>query len=393
MSNFQKIDFIRTPLPMLQVITGGGIRFSTLVELYGSNKSGKTTTCYQSGGYFLDDYGDEAELKVLDSEISIDYNRLLSFGIHGDDPRLEIVPAAFIEDGMLKIFKWIEGLKPNHKMMIIWDTLSASPSRSAYDSAMTANKPEELKMYSGGMIDRPRIIKHYLRQVMTLLYGRKASLWMPNQVFATLDTYGPAMAAGEGSALKHDKHYSLLFARRDSDVTVEEGSCAVVQTVSGYCLTKSKFSPEFKGAKGGTGVPLYIDNTQGGVIDERLSLFYTSLEEQLIIQKGGWYKLDEDGKSYHMSEFIESDDTYRELVSRLILKFRSKFPTVDRIYLSQGYPPLADSQKSKPKNSLSFNDCFKSNPVVSTSVSDSCADDSQEVESENSELDSSSVDQ
>ena len=56
----KKIDFIRTPIPFFQIMSGGGIRFSTLTELWGAPKAGKSTFCYQCAGNFLEDYGDKA---------------------------------------------------------------------------------------------------------------------------------------------------------------------------------------------------------------------------------------------------------------------------------------------------------------------------------------------
>lgn len=353
------IEFIRTPLPMLQIITGGGIRFSTIVELQGPNKSGKSTTCYQSAGYFLEDYGDNAILKILDSETSADYIRLLSFNIDVSDERVEIVPATFVEDGMSYIFKWIENLPSDKRMMIIWDTLAACPTRSAYETAMAAKNGSELTMYSGGMADRPRVIKHYLRQVMSLLYGKKASLWMPNQMFVTFNHYGSALQAGEGSALQHDKHYSILFARKDKDVTtLEETSSVVSETLSQYALVKSKFSPEFAPNV------LHIDNTAGGIIDERLSLIETCVKENLITRNGSWYKIGNEGKNYRMGDIQTDDEAFKLLTRRLITKFRASYPTVDRVYLVQGFPPLTEEErqmaiKKKKTSSLSFLSCFE----------------------------------
>ena len=146
----RKIELIRTPIPMLQIVTAGGIRFSTLVELWGANKAGKSTTCYQTAGYFLEDYGEKARVKILDSETSSDFIRLLAFGLDEEnDPRVDIKPAIFLEDGFFKIFEWINELPEGHYMLIIWDTISSCNSKQAYDEAEGAKSADKLNIHAG----------------------------------------------------------------------------------------------------------------------------------------------------------------------------------------------------------------------------------------------------
>lgn len=363
--DYPKIELIRTPLPQLQIMTAGGVRFSTLIHLWGSNKAGKSTTCYQTGGYFLQDYGENARLKILDSETSADFIRLLSFGIDiTHDMRVEVKPAMFIEDGMFSIMQWVKELKPNERLMIIWDTIAASPTKSSYLAATEAADSSSIKMYSGGMSDRTRVIKHFLRQIMSDIYGKKVTVWFPNQVFASMDQYGPKLISGEGNALQHDIHYSLFFARKDSAV-VHDASHVADHTESEYALTKSKFSPEFSKC------PLYIDNTKGGVIDERESLFMLGKEitikgedgkeRALVITGGGWFKVIPDSKNRRWDELVKDDESYKYLLSTMVKIVRKKFPTIDRGYLVQGYPALESSEDATDAiiDRLGFNDCFK----------------------------------
>jgi hypothetical protein len=355
-SQYPKLELIRTPLPMLQIISAGGVRFSTLIELWGSNKAGKSTTCYQTAGYFLNDFGDNARVKILDSETSVDYIRLIEFGLDTiNDPRIEIKQAVFIEDGMFKIFKWIDGMQENERLMIIWDTIAASPSRSSYESADDASSVADMKMFSGGMIDRPKVIKHYLRQAMSKIYGKKVTIWLPNQVFTSPNQYGAAsIISGEGNALKHDLHYSLFFYRSEKEVTHDDTNL-VSFTQSSYKLTKSKFCPEFKAT------PLFLNNTLGGLIDERRSLFEHCKDVGYIIQSGGYFKLQEEDKNQRWDSLVNSNVAYKFLLNKLVTSVRRSFPTIDRAYLIQGYPPLETTEeKKKPTEStLNFDDCLK----------------------------------
>jgi hypothetical protein len=317
----------------------------------------------------LNDYGDTARLKILDSEASADFIRLLSFGIDITyDTRVEVRPAVFVEDGMYSILQWLKELKPDEKLMIIWDTIAASPTKSSYTAANEAADSSSMKMYSGGMSDRSRVIKHFLRQIMSDIYGKKAIVFFPNQIFASMNQYGPKIISGEGNALQHDIHYSLFFERRESAVVHDE-SYVADHTESEYALTKSKFSPEFSKC------PLYIDNTKGGIIDERRSLFLLGQkiivkgedgkERPLVMASGGWFKVIPDAKNMRMEELIKDDESYRYILSTMIRVIRTKFPTINRAYLVQGFPPLEerDSDEIPVVDSLGFNDYFTSSVI------------------------------
>lgn len=353
---------------MLQIVTGGGIRFSTMVELWGANKCGKSTTCYQSAGYFLKDYGDQAQLKILDSESSFDDIRMkFVFDLDRSDPRIEIQPAFFIEEGMKRIIDWSTNLSPNTYMMIIWDTISASPTKSSYQASRNAKDANDMTMWAGGQADRPRVIKHYFREIMSAIYEKSVSIWCPNQVFSSMNSYGSSEVSGEGSAFHHDIHYSLHFKRKTSSFEGEDNMISD-HTVSHVALTKSKFSPEFKDA------PIFINNKLGGIIDERLSLYLHALDSGQIITKGGYYYwkriLDKDGKliidpemkGQRWGSLLENDEVYNYIVTSRILSTRSKFPIIDRVYQVQGFPEISEYAKTHPELVSLKQESFKSQP-------------------------------
>jgi RecA/RadA recombinase len=343
----RKIEMIRTPIPMLQIVTAGGIRFSTLVELWGANRAGKSTTCYQTAGYFLEDYKDKAHVKIIDSETSADFIRLLSFGldINGDE-RVEIVPSLFLEEGFFSIFKWVDDLPKDHYMMIIWDTISSCNSKQAYDEAEKAKSADKLSITAGGLGVRQKVLKHFLRQVMGKIYGKKVSVWLPNQVFASMDQFSPKEQSGEGNALKHDTHYSIHFQRggrtKDKDdkkKDIEYDNSIAKYTVSRVSLTKSKFSPEFEKS------PIYIDNTKGGVIDEMQSLFLHALEkERLEKNNQGRFINVIPGRETGMlwADLVKSEEAYIHILRSMVQEIREKHPVIDRMYQNQEIPATGD---------------------------------------------------
>jgi RecA/RadA recombinase len=364
-----KIPLIRTPIPLLQLITGGGIRFSTLVELYGPNRSGKTTTCYQSAGYLLEDYGDQALLKILDSESSVDEVRMEdSFGLDVvNDRRIEVAPAHFLEQGFLKVIEWAKTMPKNSYMMILWDTLSASPTKNDYEALLKDDKKEEedeekqekkkksskdknakkkkdpQSLYSAGMGARQRVIKHFLRLVMSEIYGKNISLWMPNQVFANISGYGAKEMKGEGTALQHDIHYSLKFQR--NEVNIDQEDKVADYTLSHVSLTKSKFSPEFDRC------PIFMDNTKGGRIIESTSMFTLAVETGLILESKGFYRLNPEDTGRRWDSILQDANLYKRVLFTLTDQVRRKYPIVDKLYMLNGYPPLEQIEEKKKKKS------------------------------------------
>jgi RecA/RadA recombinase len=348
----RKIEMIRTPIPMLQIVTAGGIRFSTLVELWGANRAGKSTTCYQTAGYFLEDYGDKAQVKIIDSETSADFIRLLAFGVDIDnDPRVEVTPALFLEEGFFKIFEWVKDLPDDHYMLIIWDTISSCNSRQAYEEAENAKTAEKLNINAGGMGTRQKVLKHYLRQVMGKIYAKKISVWLPNQVFASMDQFSPKEQSGEGNALKHDTHYSLHFQRggrttesSDKKKDIDYENSVAKYTVSRVSLTKSKFSPEFERS------PIYIDNTRGGVIDEMHSLFLHALEKgRLEKNSQGRYLNVIPGRDTGIlwGDLVKSQEAYEHILCGMVSEIREKHPVIDRMYQNQEIPSLGGESLSE----------------------------------------------
>ena len=349
------INFIRTPSPFLQIVTGGGIRFSTLAEFWGAPKAGKSTFCYQSAGNFLEDFGDKALLKVIDSESSFDDVRMnYVFGLDSSDKRIEIVGVEYIEQGMKMIEDWIVSLQSDKYMLVIWDTLSSCPTKASFEATRNAKEFDKLTMYAGGQGDRAKTIKHYGRGLMSALYGKNVSLFFPTQVFSSLSPYGAKEQSGDGSAFKHNIGYSFHFIRwSPSKIKDELGydiSDEVITpfTVANMSLTKSRFSPEFKDS------PLYVNNQAGGVIDSRKSLFLHAKVTNRLLKKQGryYYKFTEEkdikdrkpdpgitGK--YWDDLVDDDSIYNYLTKSLLLDTRKSYPIINRVYEIQGYPKLA----------------------------------------------------
>lgn len=89
---YRTLDKIRTPVEILNVLTGGGLSFGKICEFWGKNRSGKTTAALGSAQNFLADYP-EGRLVIIDSEANYsDGSRLEKvFDIHPHNGELEVV--------------------------------------------------------------------------------------------------------------------------------------------------------------------------------------------------------------------------------------------------------------------------------------------------------------
>lgn len=268
------VQTIRTPCKYFDLISGG-LRFSTLVELWGANQAGKSTFCYQTAGMFMKDYPN-GRLKLITPEGIAD-NMRMKYAFNLDMERVDQIKAPTIESGFYEIGNSIKNTKT--PTIILWDTISATPTKSALENQKEAKDEDKLNRWSGGQGERPQLIKYFLRNLMSeIIDNQPVIVMIPNQVFASMERFVTKEKSGEGNALKHDLHYSFHFSCKDKDITYDETTGLADFTLTNVELTKSKFCPKFEWK------PLYIDNTMGGVIDITTSLALTAFELGLIFK-------------------------------------------------------------------------------------------------------------
>lgn len=185
------MDFIRTSIDVLNIINGGGLRTPSVVEPWGAMKSGKSTFVYETGGLFHKD-NPKGRILLVDPELAHDRVRLEQI-YEWDWSRVEISPSRTIESGITSIMHFIE--KNEDPLFIAYDTISVCPTNNEYSSMkkyLEDTKPGEDKgapLWSGGMNERQRVIKYYLTQLITRLYGRNVIVMLPNQVYTKIGTY------------------------------------------------------------------------------------------------------------------------------------------------------------------------------------------------------------
>ena len=265
---------VHTPLIALDCILGGGTPLGCIVESFGFPKSGKSTWLYQTMGEFLNEYPNGLAI-VLDNESSADEERLRYFGV--DTARVLRLPSTSIETGFLNLLQILENKGKSEQarqmpIFVVWDSISKGLAQDgATQSRMNAQ-------------DRARVIKNYMSSILPQIEKHPFVLNLINQVVFETDRYGNRkVKSGGGVGLEHDVHLKVK-TELGSD---EYNGSLLVGRYSYMSIVKSKFSPEFNS------IPIFIDVTQGGRIDEIRSFVDYLVSLGLIPNMSGYYKIED----------------------------------------------------------------------------------------------------
>ena len=303
------IHRIKTPVEMLNIVGVGGLHLNTIVECWGNPQSGKSTFSYQTGGMYLEQFGDDAELLILDAESSIDISRLRHAynirpcnikGVRNPDSRVSVQPGFTLESGETEILKKVKEIKKdNRSLLVIWDSISATMPKTEFEDILKAMENEdESNPYAGGMMLKARVLKRTLNSLMLNTWQLPVTIILINQATTSIGRYHSKETSGGGYGLKHNRHYGIRFnfqKKFGEDGYFAEG------TLTHLTLEKSKFSPNL------FDIPVYIRDNLGGVIDPIEEIITVAFNMGIIVQRGGWYRLGEEA----MKRFND-DETVKE---------------------------------------------------------------------------------
>lgn len=289
---------VETPLIALNCILGGGQPLGCVAESFGGPRSGKSTWLYITMAKFLKKYENGLAI-ILDNESSADDSRLQYFGV--DTSRVLRLPSSSIETGFLNLLQILENKGKSEQarempVFVVWDSISKGLAQDgSTQSRMNAQ-------------DRARVIKNYMGEVLPQIEKHPFILNLINQVVYETDKYGNRkVKSGGGVGLEHDVHFKV---RTDLGKDEWDGNL-LVGRYSYMHIVKSKFSPEFHE------IPIYIDVTNGGQIDEVRSFVDYCIKLGIIDgeSKKGYYIVDHPlGTKYnHGPEYTTILPIYKSL--------------------------------------------------------------------------------
>lgn len=363
------IHRLRTASPIINVAGAGGLDFCTLVELWGPPKSAKSTFGYQSIGVFLEDYGDNAMVLILDPENSANHLRLKhTFGIRignhphvrDGDPRVFLEPAFTIEQGAETVCRYAKKAKAEGKFLVcIWDSITLSKPKREYEAISKVLDGEERstddmgearneKVVFGTNMStnqlRPQIIKWALNYIMAGIYMQPVLVFLVNQATTKLVTFAGGSTAvessGGGYAFKHNIHYSIKakFIKKIGENPIFNSG-----TLSMMSIEKSKVIPSLDNIK------WFINDAVGGRLSGQEELIAAAREMKWFTEKnGGWLTIkpeelavvypDGDGispallKSWQAKDMYKNEEVNEFLARRFEVYLRQSFQLLDWTY-------------------------------------------------------------
>ena len=262
---------VPTPIPQLNCIFGGGIPMGVVLESYGEPASGKTSTWYQTMGNFQRLYPDGVSI-IVDTEASVDSQRMPFMGC---DPNKTLrIPCESIESGFSQLFQILDRKEKNERLkslpvFVIWDTISVGATEKQLESG-TLN--------SGGMMEKPRILKNMLQLLMPRIEKQPILIALLNQVTTEMTQFGGRLTSGGGWAVKHNAHIRIKYVGGKTDY---DGIYATVKH-STVNLDKSKISPLFQN------ISIVIDITRGGIVDGAASMAEYASDVLHYINHSSW---------------------------------------------------------------------------------------------------------
>lgn len=163
----------------------------------------------------------------IEAESAFDKMRARYFGCDLD--RYLIMEAIDVEDAFQKMETTImSASNKGIKLFIVLDTIAA----------LQTTKERESGQFSGGIAEKPRVIKNCLRKLVPLLGQTDTTLILVNQVYTTLGSYVPSSESPGGGGIKFFSSIRANITVKKKDVTVLPSGEEVTKAIISEVFTK-----------------------------------------------------------------------------------------------------------------------------------------------------------
>lgn len=240
----ENIQWIRTGIHALDLILGGGFPMKRIIELFGSESSGKSTL-----GWLLAKKFQEAGGVVifLDMESTEPVENARNLGVNVDeifrpDPMPETVEQ--VRDSVRDIVNDIRAVAPNVPILVLWDTVAATGTFRQWEKGEKGyNSRQALDATMGAVA---AALSQYFQEFSKWLYNNNVTMLCINQVREKIGVmFGNPETTPGGRALKF---YSSIRLRlnKGKKLTVENN---VIGFTCHASVEKNKFTPAFRKAE------------------------------------------------------------------------------------------------------------------------------------------------
>ena len=305
---FTKRRVIPTPLEFVNSMLGGGIPFGIILDLFGPKGCGKSSFAYQTAANFQRIYP-EGLVMVIDSETSIDANRVIELGL--DPEKVTVLRGETKESGYKQILSVMKVLrdtpvKERVPIFVLWDSLNGTA---------TDAQTEKESITGGGISEDSRVNSYYLKLLQQHLGSDlEIAIVLINQVSANIGAYAGGYTESGGNALQHDIHLKLTFGAPSTDLKEDITSIGAARFTTGKVkIEKTKLCAI-------TGMHEFIiDNTKAGVI-EYVDSFIETLDE-MDAREHPLVFTSEKGRYYFLPKFFAEQPLAYQLIEK-------KYPTM-----------------------------------------------------------------
>jgi len=282
---------------------GSGFALGRWYEIFGPESVGKSTLVE----HLMVEFQRVGGIPVLiDSEAGFYKPRAVRMGL--DPAKYLMIEAPYLEKGIEAISGLLEAIHNKDSLkgrpvLIAWDTIATCPTKNEYESGT----------YSGGMAEKPRVLRGMVRDLASQLPGYSCCLVLVNQIGATFAAYGKQTDTGGGMGPKYQSSVRISLTR--SGVYQDPYNTDVVAGIN--MVVKVEKSKLFKPLATVT-LPL---NYETGM-DDLLSVvnFHTQYS-QLVRNASGRYKCEayqgKDAPGKYLRDFLDlvkSDDLFLDFL-------------------------------------------------------------------------------
>ena len=167
--------------PPIDISFGGGIKSGKIYEFMGWESQGKSTLALETSKTFGNYWSAKGEknwaVLWIETESALDKPRAYWMGVPID--KFLISECETVEEGFELMLATLEKAEAKGmKLFIVWDTIAAAPTKAELEGGQ----------YSGGMADKPKMIRYFLRKVTNKLGKTDSTLIFVNQLSAKINS-------------------------------------------------------------------------------------------------------------------------------------------------------------------------------------------------------------
>lgn len=307
-NKIQEMERIPTGSIALDQITGGGYPVGRMIEFFGQESCGKSTTCYHAMAQAQKKYPDKF-VALIDSQMSNDNSYASALGVN-----VEQLVVSQPESGQ-DAFAIMQGLiETGMCSLIVVDSVAA----------LVPREETEEEDYGKSMVGvQARMMSKSLRKLSPIAARNGTTIIYTNQQRTKIGvTYGDNQTTSGGSALKY---YDSLRIKLTKIGSVDEGTGddkqKIAVRIKAECV-KNKTFPPFKKSE-------FIISFGKG-IDNQTFIIQAIVEKGIVVKKGAWISYNGTNIAQGMAKFRElleqKPDLYEQMKQKLKQKMNGGTP-------------------------------------------------------------------